>query len=105
MGPMPKRLLILLAVGLVLGSLMGLTDFAGAQTMTIETVPPEVDESGRTARERVDGVVLILRILAGLVLMGTAAFWWHTRPVRTFKKEDPMNSLVQTEPTGEHSPT
>ena len=105
MGPMPKRLLILLSIGLALGSLLGLTDFAGAQTMTIETIPPEVDESGRTARERVDEVVLILRILAAVVLVGTAAFWWHTRPIRKLKDEDAMDLLVQTEPTGEHSPT
>ena len=102
---MPKRLLILLAFGLALGSLVGLMDFAGAQTMTIETVPPEVDESGRTARERVDEVVLILRILAAVVLVGTVAFWWHTRPARKLKEEDPMGLLVESEPTGEDSPT
>ena len=96
---MPKRLLILLAFGLALGSVLGLMDFAGAQTMTIETVPPEVDESGRTARERVDEVVLILRILAAVVLVGTAAFWWHTRPARAVLLDNASAQLPDEEAT------
>ena len=48
--------------------------------MTIETIPPEVDEAGRTAGERIDEIVLIFRILAGVVVIGTIGYWWHTRP-------------------------
>ena len=57
--------------------------------MTVETIPPEVDESGRTAGERVDQIVLIIRILAGVVLVGTVAFWWHTRPVKAALLDKP----------------
>jgi hypothetical protein len=46
----------------------------------VETVPPEVDEDGRTAGERVDRIVVTLRLLAGVVIVGTAAYWWQTRP-------------------------
>ena len=53
---------------------------ASSQTMTIETIPPEVDEAGRTAGERIDEIVLIFRILAGVVVIGTIGYWWHTRP-------------------------
>ncbi len=52
-----------------------------AQVTTIETVPPEVDDEGRTASERIDGVVVMLRILGVVVIVSTAAFWWRTRPV------------------------
>ena len=102
MGAMPKRQLIFLTGVLVLGSLLVAANLAGAQTMTIETVPPEVDETGRTARERVDEVVLALRILAAVVLVGTAAFWWHTRPIKTLKERDSMD---QKEPTSQDSST
>ena len=50
-------------------------DFSLAQNMTIETIPPEVDESGNTTEERIDQIVVTLRILAGVVLVGTAGYW------------------------------
>ena len=59
-----------------------------AQVTTIETVPPEVDDEGRTASERVDGVVVMLRILGGVVIVSTAAFWWRTRPPTTGKERE-----------------
>lgn len=52
-----------------------------AQVTTVETVPPEVDDDGRTAGERVGQVVVTLRILGVTVLVATAGFWWRTRPV------------------------
>ena len=79
MRTMVTKLLLAAAVVLAVAALMGPVE---AQTMTVETIPPELDESGRTAGERVDEVVLIIRILAGVLLAGTAAFWWHTRPAR-----------------------
>ena len=70
---------LLLAPALFLGALCFAAP-AAAQVTTVETVPPEIDDEGRTTSERVDQIVLILRILAGVVLAGTVAFWWHTRP-------------------------
>ncbi len=70
----------LTAVVLAGGMLVGLTGPALAQVTTVETVPPEVDEDGRTAGDRIDRIVVTLRVLAGVVLVGTAAYWWQTRP-------------------------
>ncbi len=67
-------------------------DFSLAQNMTIETIPPEVDESGNTTEERIDQIVVTLRILAGAVLVGTAGYWWHTKP-----KNLPINKIKTTE--------
>ncbi len=53
---------------------------ADAQVTTIETVPPDVDDEGRTAGERIDQVVVMLRILGVIVVVSTAAYWWRTRP-------------------------
>ena len=67
----------------------------GAQVRTIETVPPEVDDEGRTASERVDGAVVMLRILGVVVVVSTAAFWWRTRPSTIGKeREDAPAELV-----------
>ena len=71
----------LAAVVLAGGMLVGLAGPAFAQVTTVETVPPEVDEDGRTAGDRIDRIVVTLRVLAGVVLVGTAAYWWKTRPV------------------------
>jgi len=71
----------LAVVVLVGGMLVGLAGPALAQVTTVETVPPEVDEDGRTAGDRIDRIVVTLRVLAGVVLAGTAAYWWRTRPV------------------------
>ena len=71
----------LAAVVLAGGMLVGLAGPAFAQVTTVETVPPEVDEDGRTAGDRIDRIVVTLRVLAGVVLVGTAAYWWRTRPV------------------------
>ena len=70
----------LAAVVLAGGMLVGLAGPALAQVTTVETVPPEVDEDGRTAGDRIDRIVVTLRVLAGVVLVGTAAYWWQTRP-------------------------
>ena len=55
--------------------------------MTIETIPPEVDESGNTTEERIDQIVVTLRILAGLVVAGTVGYWWHTKPKKLAMEE------------------
>ena len=62
-------------------------DFSLAQNMTIETIPPEVDESGNTTEERIDQIVVTLRILAGAALVGTVGYWWHTKPKKLATKK------------------
>ena len=62
-------------------------DFSLAQNMTIETIPPEVDESGNTTEERIDQILVPLRILAGLVVAGTVGYWWHTKPKKLTTEE------------------
>jgi hypothetical protein len=62
------------------GILLGVTGPAFAQVTTVETVPPEVDEDGRTAGDRIDRIVVTLRLLAAVVIVGTGAYWWQTRP-------------------------
>ena len=96
MRTMVTRLLVVAAVALAVVALMGPVE---AQTMTVETIPPELDESGRTAGERVNEVVLIIRILAGVLLAGTAAFWWHTRPARATLLDNPSAPMPDDEAT------
>ena len=69
----------LAAVVLAGGMMVGLSGPSIAQVTTVETVPPEVDEDGRTAEDRINRIVVTLRVLAGAVLVGTAAYWWQTR--------------------------
>ena len=90
------KLLLAAAIALAVAALMGPVE---AQTMTVETIPPELDGSGRTAGERVDEVVLIIRILAGVLLAGTAAFWWHTRPARAVLLDNASAPLPDEEVT------
>ena len=96
MRTMVTKLLLAAVVALAVAALVGPVE---AQTMTIETIPPELDESGRTAGERVDEVVLIIRILAGVLLAGTAAFWWHTRPGRAALLDNPATPMPDEEAT------
>ena len=99
MRTLVTRLLLAADVALAVAALMGSVE---AQTMTVETIPPELDESGRTAGERVDEVVLIIRILAGVLLASTAAFWWHTRPGRAALLDNPSTPRPDEEAsTGE----
>ena len=87
-----RLMALLFLTSLWLGVLVSPGD---AQVTTIETVPPEVDDEGRTASERVDGVVVMLRIL-GVVVVSTAAFWWRTRPPTTGKeRKDEQAEVVR----------
>ena len=56
-----------------------------AQVTTVETVPPEVDEEGQTAGDRVDQIVVTLRLIAGLMLGASGVYWWQTRPDRVVR--------------------
>ena len=78
---MARRRARVLGLGLVAGLWLGAFVLpADAQVTTIETVPPDVDDDGRTAGERIDRVVVMLRILGAVVVVSTAAYWWRTRP-------------------------
>ena len=84
---MLKRLIFLTAIICSVFSYFTYVDFSLAQNMTIETIPPEVDESGNTTEERIDQIVVTLRILAGLVVAGTVGYWWHTKPKKLTTEE------------------
>jgi len=88
-----RLIALLFLASLWLGALASPVD---AQVTTVETVPPEVDDEGRTASERVDGVVVMLRILGVVVVVSTAAFWWRTRPPTIGKElEDEPAEMVR----------
>ena len=78
-----KRLIYITAIVCSVFVYLPYVDFSLAQNMTIETIPPEVDESGNTTEERIDQIVVTIRILAGVVLAGTVGYWWHTRPKKS----------------------
>ena len=76
------------AGGLLVGLLLAVTLLVGparAQVTTVVRVPRTVDTAGRTAGDRVDQIVLILRVVAGVVVVSTVGFWWHTRPERRLR--------------------
>ena len=87
-----KRLIFITGIVCSVFTYFAYVDFSLAQNMTIETIPPEVDESGNTTEERIDQIVVTLRILAGAALVGTAGYWWHTKP-----KNLPINKIKTTE--------
>ena len=82
-----KRFIFIIAIVCSFFAYFSYVDFSLAQNMTIETIPPEVDESGNTTEERIDQIVVTIRILAGVVLVGTVGYWWHTKPKRLAMKK------------------
>ena len=84
---MLKRIIFLAAIFCSIFSYVPNIDFSLAQNMTIETIPPEVDESGNTTEERIDQIVVTIRILAGVLLAGTVGYWWHTKPKKSATKK------------------
>ncbi len=73
---------------------------AAAQVTTVETVPPVVDSEGRTADERIDQVVTLLRVLGVVLVVGAAGYWWRTRPstverLATVDSEAPSTEVVR----------
>ena len=90
-----KRFFFITAVVCSVFAYFSYVDFSLAQNMTIETIPPEVDESGNTTEERIDQIVVTIRILAGVVLAGTAGYWWHTKPKRLAMKKTKVTEADQ----------
>jgi len=88
-----KRLIFITAIVCSIFAYFSYVDFSLAQNMTIETIPPEVDESGNTTEERIDQIVVTIRILAGVVLAGTVGYWWHTKPKKSAIKK---TKLIET---------
>ena len=82
-----KRLIFITAIVFSVFTYFAYADFSLAQNMTIETIPPEVDESGNTTEERIDQIVVTIRILAGVLLAGTVGYWWHTKPKKSATKK------------------
>ena len=82
-----KRFIFIIAIVCSFFAYFSYVDFSLAQNMTIETIPPEVDESGNTTEERIDQIVVTIRILAGVVLVGTLGYWWYTKPKRSAMKK------------------
>ena len=82
-----KRLIFITGIVCSVFTYFAYVDFSLAQNMTIETIPPEVDESGNTTEERIDQIVVTIRILAGVLLAGTVGYWWHTKPKKSALKK------------------
>ena len=61
--------------------------------------PCRVTMPGRREPSMTDEIVLIIRILAGVVLAGTAAFWWHTRSARAALLDGPSAPMLDEETT------
>ncbi|MBC8365032.1 MAG: hypothetical protein H8E59_08520 [Actinobacteria bacterium] len=75
---------LVIAPSLLVGALAWVAPVS-AQVTTVETVPPEVDGEGRTADDRVDQIVVTLRVIAALMLVATGVYWWQTRPDRVVR--------------------
>ena len=88
------------APSLLLGALCLATP-AGAQVTTVETVPPEVDEDGHTAGDRVNQIVVTLRVVAGLMLVASGVYWWQTRPDRVVRAAVARGELERATARGE----
>ncbi len=65
-----------------------------AQVTTIETVPSQIDDEGWTAGERIDQVVVMLRILGAVVVVTTVVYWRRTRPAAVESVGLPVEDLL-----------
>ena len=67
----------------VLAILFALTFlYSGSAFAEVTTIEDDTSAAGGTTDDRVDNIVLTLRVIAGVVLVATIGFYWHTRPSR-----------------------
>ena len=56
--------------------------YSGPASAEVTTIEADTSAADGTTDDRVDNIVLTLRIIAGVVLVVTIGFYWHTRPSR-----------------------
>jgi len=56
--------------------------YSGPASAEVTTIEADTSAADGTTNDRVDNIVLTLRIIAGVVLVATIGFYWHTRPSR-----------------------
>ncbi len=56
--------------------------YSGSAFAEVTTIDADTSAADGTTNDRVDNIVLTLRIIAGVVLVATIGFYWHTRPSR-----------------------
>jgi len=56
--------------------------YSGSASAEVTTIEADTSAADETTNDRVDNIVLTLRIIAGVVLVATIGFYWHTRPSR-----------------------
>ena len=56
--------------------------YSGPASAEIMTIDADTSAADGITDDRVDNIVLTLRIIAGVVLVATVGFYWHTRPSR-----------------------
>ena len=56
--------------------------YSGPASAGVTTIEADTSVADGTTDDRVDNIVLTLRIIAGVVLVATIGFYWHTRPSR-----------------------
>jgi len=56
--------------------------YSGPASAEITTIDADTSAADGITDDRVDNIVLTLQIIAGVVLVATIGFYWHTRPSR-----------------------
>ena len=52
--------------------------YSGSAFAEVTTIEADTSAADGTTNDRVDNIVLTLRIIAGVVLVATIGFYWHT---------------------------
>ena len=72
-----KKLFAVLAILFTLTFL-----YSGSAFAEVTTIEADTSAADGNTDDRVDSIVLTLRVIAGVVLVATIGFYWHTRPSR-----------------------
>ena len=56
--------------------------YSGSALAEVTTIEADTSAADGTTDDRVDNIVFTLRVIAGVVLVATVGFYWHTRPSR-----------------------